>query len=84
MMGYRDWLTSNTQMASTFLDLGGINFRTRCQILTLHSSYGANASLIELLLLLLGKHQISELTLVLSLPFILLYFYLIFSSFICK
>ena len=53
-MGYRDWLTPNTQMASAFLDLGGINFPTRCQFLPLYSPYGANAPLNKLLLLLLG------------------------------
>ena len=42
----------HTQMASAFLDLGGINFPTRCRFLTLYSPYGADASLNKLLLLL--------------------------------
>ena len=51
-MGYRDWLILNTQMASAIRDLGGINFPTTCQFLTLYSPYGADASLNKLLLLL--------------------------------
>ena len=52
-MGYRDRHTLNTHMSSASLDLGGINFLTRCQFLTLYSPYGTDASLNKLLLQLL-------------------------------
>ena len=42
-MGYRDWLTLNTQMASKpSWDLRRINFPTRCPFLTLYRPYGAD------------------------------------------
>ena len=49
-IGFRDWPALNTQMASAFLDLGGINFPTRCQFLTPYRPYGTDASLNKLLL----------------------------------
>ena len=59
-MGYRDWLTLNTQMMSAFLDLVGINFHTRCQFLTLYSTYGVDASLNKLLLLLVNQLSLTS------------------------